>query len=261
MNLDEYIRRLESKNIYFFTREEAEDLLGISGTAFNSAVRRRIDKGKVTNLRKGFYLVIPPRYQLLGIVPVQLYIDQLFRWLDRPYYISLLSAAEHHGSSHQALQKSYVITNAPALRKIEKPPYRIAFFVKTHWPDKNIVIKSSDAGTFKVSSIALTLVDLINYQNKIGGMNRIIHTIEELIEDLLGSDLQDLISWYPDVSDLQRLGFLMERLGAEVKLLTIMEEWVSNQQLNTILLTPGMPWNTQSISNKWRVNVNNELEF
>ena len=261
MSFDEYIRKLESKEVYCFTREEAERQLGVSGPAFSSAVRRQIDKGNVVNLRRGFYLVVPPKYQLLGQVPIYLYIDKLFKWLNRPYYLSLLSAAAYHGSSHQAIQKDFVITITPALRNIEKIPYRIGFFVKAQWPSRNIISPTSDAGAFDVSSIALTIVDLINYQNKIGGMNRIVHTIEELIEDMDVSDLEDLIKWYPEESDLQRMGFLMDQMGARKELLDLMKEWVSHQQLNTILLTPGMSWNVQSESNMWRVNVNNELEL
>lgn len=39
--------------------------------------------------------------------------------------------------------------------------------------------------------------------------------IEELFEELIESDLLNLLSWYPNKSTLQRFGFLLEVLGME----------------------------------------------
>jgi len=149
------------------------------------------------------------------------------------------------------------------MRDIKKDNYTIRFATRATFPqpNSNIIKKSSDAGYFNVSSIALTIVDLINFQNKIGGLNRIFHTIEELVEDLEAEDLINLLSWYPDKSDIQRMGYLFEVLDVQNDLQTIMAKWRSGQKLSNILLTPGLARNTQSQSNQWYINVNNEIEI
>lgn len=66
----------------------------------------------------------------------------------------------------------------------------------------------SDAGIFKISSPALTIVYLIYHQTKLSRINKMLATIEELTEELTEHDLSNLLSWYPNKSTLQRFGFL-----------------------------------------------------
>ncbi|MCD4696723.1 MAG: type IV toxin-antitoxin system AbiEi family antitoxin [Bacteroidales bacterium] len=42
---------------------------------------------------------------------------------------------------------------------------------------------------FKISSPALTAVDLIHYQTKLGGLNRMLAILEELSEEINENDL------------------------------------------------------------------------
>lgn len=75
---------------------------------------------EIVNLRQGFYLILPPRYQNVGKLPVQLFIDTLFKSLEKEYYVAFYSASAIHGSSHQRIQQDYIITTPPALRNIQK---------------------------------------------------------------------------------------------------------------------------------------------
>lgn len=260
-NLEEFLSDLQGKYKFSFNKEDAMQALGKDHTAIKRAIDRAKDKGLVFSLRKGFYLNIPPRYKLLGKLPIQLYISDLFKSIGRPYYVSLLSAAKFHGVSHHALQKDYVITQPPAVRGIEKATYRIDFHVKSSWPLNNIEMKKSEAGRFAVSSIALTIVDLINYQNRLGGISNIVTSIAELTEDLNIKDLDSLLEWYADVSDIQRLGYILEWLEMEPQFIDKIEVWLSKNRHQEILLVPGQFTNEINSKNKWRVNVNAELEL
>lgn len=62
----------------------------------NSLYRLTIKK-RIVSVYKVFYVIIPPQYAAKGIVPPMYYISQLMEYLDKPYYISLLNAAELHG--------------------------------------------------------------------------------------------------------------------------------------------------------------------
>ena len=76
----------------------------------------RLSKQKIIqSVYKSFYTVIPIQYSVRGIVPPTYYIDQLMEYLAKPYYISLLSAAEIHGAAHQRPQRFSVTTLRPVV--------------------------------------------------------------------------------------------------------------------------------------------------
>ena len=134
-----------------------------SETSIKSELSRLIVKKEIVNLRKGFYLIITPRYSSAQKLPIQLYCEKLFKYLDRNYYVALFSAAKFHGASHQQVHRDYIITEKPKFNDISKGAIDIRFFTTSNWLDKNIQIKKSDAGQYKVSSPALTIADLIHY--------------------------------------------------------------------------------------------------
>jgi predicted transcriptional regulator of viral defense system len=180
--------------------------------------------------------------------------------LDKKYYIGLFSAAKFHGASHQQAQRDYLMTEKPKLNDISKNTIDIRFFTTTNWSDKNIQQKKSDAGIFKISSPALTIVDLIHYQTKLGGINRMLATIEELTEELTESDLSELLSWYPNKSTLQRFGFLLEELGMEAEFQEMIYSELKVKNFFPILLTPNSKEKPGAVDNKWKVDVNVKIE-
>ena len=106
------------------------------------------------------------------------------------------AAAKFNGASHQQAQQEYVMIENPKLGDIKKIETHLRFFTSTKWPKKNIQKKKSDAGEFKISSPALTAVDLIRHQNKLGGLNRMLAILEELFEEITTADLSELLSCY-----------------------------------------------------------------
>jgi len=58
-------------------------------------------------------VIIPPHYASRGVVPPHYYIDRLMAHQNKPYYISLLSAAALLGAAHQRPQKFFVTYNPP----------------------------------------------------------------------------------------------------------------------------------------------------
>ncbi len=151
-------------------------------------------KTKIINLRKEFYLIIPQRYSRQSHLPVQLYVEKLFMSLNRSYYLGFYTAAKFHGASHQQSQREYIMAEKPKLNTIKKNACDIRFFTTSKWPRNNIIEKKSDAGIFKVSSPALTAVDLIHHQTKLGGLNRMLAVLEELTEEINLKDIKELLT-------------------------------------------------------------------
>ncbi|MEO9475033.1 MAG: type IV toxin-antitoxin system AbiEi family antitoxin [Cyclobacteriaceae bacterium] len=218
-----------------------------------------VEKKEITNLRKGFYLIIPPRYSKQGYIPIQLYVNKLFQSLNRNYYLGFYSAAKFHGASHQQTHREYVMIEKPKLNEIAKHHYDIKFITATSWPSKNIIEKKSDGGYFNISSPALTAADLIHHQTKLGGLNRMLAILEELTEEITNEDLNDLLTWYPHRSTIQRLAFILDEMqtGSD---LSVISDYLKSAQYFPVLLSPKKNQKAGSVDNRWKVDVNIKLE-
>lgn len=260
MNAKEYINYLSSVEEYSFSLEEiAQNTSGI-GTSLKFELIRLSEKGQIFNLRKGFYLIISPRYASVDKLPIQLYSEKLFKYLNRRYYIGLFSAAKFHGASHQQIQKDYFITETPKLNTIKKKSYDIQFLTTKTWPTNNILSKKSDAGKYKVSSPTLTFFDLIHHHNKIGGLNRILASLEELTEEISENEVIELTSWYHHKSTLQRAGFLLEEFSVNKNLTDIIYSKLKRKAYYPTLLSPVKDQKPGSSTNRWKIVVNKKLE-
>ena len=244
---------------YSFSLEEIAGNTDSEGTALKFELARLVEKKEIVNLRKGFYLIIPPRYSKQGHLPIQLYLDNFFKSLNRGYYLGFYSAAKFHGAGHQQSQVEYVMTEHPKVNDINKKGIEIKFITSSKWPVKNIVEKQSDAGIFKISSPALTAADLIHHQTKLGGLNRMLAILEELSEEITSTDLQHLLTWFPYRSTLQRLGFILEELQTDVDT-SLLLNYLKSEPYFPVLLSPKNMQKPGAVDNKWKVDVNIKLE-
>lgn len=260
MTVSDYIKKLLSVEEYSFSVEELRRETKKTDIPIRRELDRLTGKGETINLRKGFYLIITPRYTTAQKLPIQLYSEKLFKYLDRNYYVALFSAAKFHGASHQQIQRDYIITEKPKYNDISKNSIDIRFFSTSNWTGKNIQQKKSDAGIFKVSSPALTLVDLIHHQTKLGGVNRMLAVIEELTEGLSKQDLVELLNWYPQQSTLQRFGFLLEKLGINEEYQELIFMQLKMKKIFPVLLSPRSNEKPGAVNNRWKIVVNIKLE-
>ena len=260
MTVANYIKQLLSYEEYSFSLDELIKNIDKSETSIKSELSRLIAKKEILNLRKSFYLIITPRYSSAQKLPIQLYCEKLFKYLNRKYYVAFFSAAKFHGASHQQVHKDYIITEKPKFNDISKSAIDIRFFTTSNWTDKNIQIKKSDAGIYKVSSPAMTIADLINHQTKLGGINRMLAVIEELSEELNESDLVELLNWYPNKSTLQRFGFLLEELGINEEFQELIFMNLKTTNFFPVLLSPKLNEKPGAVNNRWKVAVNIKME-
>lgn len=256
----EHIKKLLSIEQYAFSVEELLIETGKGKTAILRELARLIEKNEIINLRQGFYLILTPRYSSFGKLPINLYIHKLFDYLERNYYLGFYSAAKVYGASHQQTQRDYVMTRSPKLLDIQKPPIDIRFLTTSAWPKKNILSEKSDAGTYLISSPALTLADLVHYQNKLGGLNRMLSTIDELSEEVTQKDLKELLGWYGNKATLQRLGYLLDQVDRDNILFNIIFQHLEAQRINPVLLRPDAKQRPGAVDNKWKVDTNLQLE-
>ncbi len=260
MNAKEYIKYLLSIENYSFSVKEISEATDGTDNSLKFELHRLSEKKEIINLRKGFYLIITPRYSSVKKLPIQLYCEKLFKYLEKKYYIGLFSAAKLHGASHQQVHRDYLVIEQPKFNDISKDAIHIRFFTTKNWAEKNIQLKKSDAGIYRVSTPALTIVDLIHHQTKLGGINRIFTTIEELTEELTKEDLKNLLEWYPNKSVLQRFGLLLEQIEGNKYFSDLIYSNLESKRFFPVLLFPKSKEKAGAVNNRWKVDVNVKLE-
>ncbi|RFN60277.1 type IV toxin-antitoxin system AbiEi family antitoxin [Marixanthomonas ophiurae] len=261
MNLSDFITNQLSFENYAFTYAQiVQAYADKSETSVQSDLKYATQKGDIIPLRHHFYLIIPPRYSRFGKLPIELYVNGLFEYLDRKYYVGLYSAAKFYGAGHQQIQKEYVLHNKAPLLSITKSTIHIDFITVSNWPQKNVASRKGDAGMFNISSPCLTAVDLIYHQTKVGGLNRMLSVLEELTEEMRWEDAKDLLSWYPHKSVLQRLGFLLNEINPESDIANLIYEHLKTKKFYPVLLSPRSSEKAGAVENRWKVAVNIKME-
>ncbi len=205
-----WVEKQQSWGKYVFSLEQVKtDFSDISEQALILALTRLSKKGRVLSVYKGFYLIIPPEYTSRGLLPPMLFIDYLMKYVDKPYYVGLLSAAALHGAAHQQPQEFFVVTNSKQLTT-HKKGLKINYITKRNIPEGLLEKRKTDSGYVNVSNPELTAVDLVYYHNRIGGINRAVSVLNELTEVMKPERITgELIETF-SVPAIQRLGYILE---------------------------------------------------
>ena len=91
-------KQIEDKAIHGFPTFSVEDVRVVgmcsSEQILQNELSRLCSNKTIASVYRGYYVIIPVHYVLRGSVPATYYIDQLMDYLQKPYYVCLLSAAE-----------------------------------------------------------------------------------------------------------------------------------------------------------------------
>jgi predicted transcriptional regulator of viral defense system len=153
-----------------------------------------------------------------------------------------------------------LIIEYPSLRKIKNDKLEINFFTKTDWNENDIIEKKTDAGYIKVSSPELTVLDLIYYHKRIGGINRTLPIIEELAEEINPQKLYEIAQGFKNNTTIQRLGFLFDEIFNETTLAKSLYKSVENKTTNKVLLS-SLSEDKGKINKKWNIVINIDTDY
>ena len=148
----------------------------------STELSRLVRAGIVQIVHRRFYVTIPTKYKKAGVVPPRYYIDSLLRYLKKPYYMSLLSAAEMHGAAHQMPQIDFVSTTRPCFTTSARLNPYIRWVYRTPVPDEFICVKNGDGGPIRYSSPELTAFELVQYEHLVGGLSSVATVLAELVD-------------------------------------------------------------------------------
>jgi len=212
-SLASYTIELLAAGRIVFSDAEAENAIGANHGAFLDAAEKLQKRHQISRLRRGFYVVVPPQYLNWQNPPPSWFIDDLMRHEHAFYYVGLLKAAELHGAAHQAVMEFQVVTNKrmPAIRAGRS---RIVFYYRKDLPATSAVIENykTDTGSMKISSVELTILDLIRYPQASGGLDNAVTVISELGSKIRVSNLVSLSKAF-EKTTIQRTGYVLDLLG------------------------------------------------
>jgi predicted transcriptional regulator of viral defense system len=233
-----YLTRLLSTGRVVFSREDVQKELGLSRGALLDAAERQQRKKNLISPRRGFYVIVPPQYLSWGAPPPSWYIDDLMRREGRPYYVGILKAAELHGATHQAVMEFQVVTDK-RLPEIRAGRSVVTFHYRKDMTriSQGIEERKTDTGRMKVSTVELTLLDLLRYSHAAGGLDNITTIVADLGDRTDPGKLASLSAAY-DRSVTQRLGYLLERSGHQDRAAALHERLPQGSGLPWIELEP-----------------------
>ncbi len=232
----------------------------------NQQIRKLISKlaqsGWIEILKRGTYAVKSPLYS--GDIPPYAIANALVQ----PMAISHWSALTKHGFSTQnpiMIQASTpikIVTPEMRQGKAYRPRGRACWrafdlefefiFVKEDrfWGFQKEWVNSWTQ--VNITDRERTILDLIARPEIFGG----IRAASEILEDALDQiNLSQLVAYalrYDVGSVIKRLGWLLERMGADINLLLTLKKYPVN---GTILLDPNQP-RSQNVDMSWNINEN-----
>lgn len=262
--VSDWIEELQRRGRITFSLKEAYKQFPLRNiSALRNTLTRLAAKGKICSVWQGLYAIIPVEYSSVGMIPPVLYIDDLMKYLGRPYYISLFSAAVFYGAAHQRPQEFSVITTPESLRASRKKDVRIDFKTKKEILPELIIKKKTKTGYVNISCPELTAVDLVQYERETGGLNRAATVLNELADALNFSALPRSFFDYVASPVIRRAGYLIDK---ELKYTRVADELYDrmpelNYSKRVTPLKTGKSTAGYITDKKWGVIINTKIEI
>lgn len=278
MNINHFLTDLTAKGYCCFTYPQVKKALAVSDIAVRAALRRLKQKGELAHPLSGFYVIVPPEYRILGCRPAEHFIHELMEYINAPYYVGLLSAAQYHGAAHHRPQQYQVITTQKR-RPIICERIKIVFITKKNAEQTPTQNFNTSQGTIVVSTPEATAKDMVIYPNRCGGLDNVLTVLADLVKKLDTDKLQKIASTDEEITWVQRLGFLLDLVKAN-HLSDILHQSLENHRVRARLLVAaskpppaleklaaklGKKNNSSSSyktkNDKWKLIINKKLEL
>lgn len=260
-SLENFINEVQADGKLYFTLNDVKHKFDANyQSALKHSLNRLVKKNLIVSLYKGFYVIIPPEYSKQRMIPPELFIDALFKYLGRKYYVGLLSAAFFQGASHQQPQEYFVLVEKPAMRATNLQSLKINYAVKSNLLNCKTEEKKTGAGFMRISTPEQTALDLIKFQNRIGGLNRAASVIYELAEVMKAVELQKVLTNDKENSVLQRLGYVLENIVHRIDLSNVISEFLIGKKIFRVPLKAGSNKQGFNINSKWKIIENHKIE-
>ena len=265
MKLVEYLKELRKRGERTFTVSDLVKRFQISHDYARVALHRLLRSGDIISPARGFYVIIPPEYQIQGSIPAKELMPLMMRHLGVSYYVALLSAGLFYGATHQKSAKFQVISDKRIKRKLVFGDIAIEFIYKKNLlglPTQNFTVST---GYLAVAAPELIALDLLNYPEHSGGLNHIATVFSELIESLNADKLISLAEQIKSEYQLQRIGYILDHIdfiddtGAK-EIIDRIADYIQKNKSKYLPLASELPQKNFPKCEKWRIVINTEIE-
>ena len=263
VSIRDWIREKEMLGGRFFSFEELRSALpALSCQVVKNSLNRLRKSLRIYSPYRGFYVILPPEYVRRGGVPPTFYMDDFMKSMHRGYYFSLLSAATLWGAAHQRSQIDFVTIDGRRLFSGNHEKRDVEWIVRPNIPENFIVVKKGEAGDVRYSNAELTAIELVQYEQRIGGLSVAASVLSELIESCDFRNASDNAFAISKSSAIQRLGFIVEKvLHNELQGEVIYHEWVRLcRSPHFVPLSLRSPAEIKCRDERWKISVNAEVE-
>ncbi len=265
MNLLTYIKKIQERGKHSFTLEELTQNLSISNGAARAAINRLKKQGDLISPVRGFYVIVPPERRPYGSISAGELTPLLMEHLGLKYYVSLLSAAAFYGASHQKSSRFQIVTNKQLKHPLVFGQVVLQILYKKSLEDLPTRYFTVSTGYLKVATPELVVFDLFHYRRKSGGLNHIATVLAELVEEINTHDLIHLAEQRKEKAWIQRLGFILEKLGDEdnesaLKLSKELLTYLEHKTLPFVPLASELPKKGYPRMKTWRIIENTTIE-
>lgn len=241
-----------------FSLDEAMQETGTQAKAARPAMHRALREKRIAQVGDGFYVAVPPEFRKQGAPPYEWVVDARFARMGRRYYLGLLTAALHHGASHQKPMEMQVVTETQ-MRKHSFGELRIHPIFRKTWPSEDVLEKRDvRTGVFRLSGPELTLVDAVRYPAHAAGFDNIATLIREMGKKLRVLQLAKICRETEENSVLQRVGWMLKNFG-RANLAAVVTEELKRRRIQLVPLESGNPERGR-VDSEFKVRVNYEPE-
>ncbi len=255
--VDRMLDELQAQGLSLVTIDELARGTGLTLVATRRQMEHLSHRYARIQGKPAAYLLVPPEHRSRGAPPVTWWLDAYFRLRNQPYYIGLLSAAEIHGSSQQAVQVTQVLTVKP-MRPIEVGILRLEFYVKKNLTQTPVMQPPGLHAPLAISSPEATALDLIAYSHRIGGIDRAAHVIAGMKPSMTIAGLSKALRAETESAVKQRLGYVFQVLGWEKQATEVQRHLTG--KLTPAVLQPRAETLRGAMVLPWRVIDNVDLK-
>ena len=205
--MPDYLAHLAAQGRYHFTTEEAVEALGQSVSRVRAALRRLKAQGQIVDPHRSFHVILPPEHRDGGCPPAEDFVPPLMQYLDEPYYVALLSAAEAYGVAQE--KHAFQVMARQNHPRIDCGESRVQFSRRKDLDRTPQCEKLTARGPVHIASPEATALELVGYADHCGGLGHVAGVVSDLAkviepQRLASAALLGPIAW------AQRLGYMLD---------------------------------------------------
>ena len=120
----------------------------------------------------------------------------------------------------------------------------------------------SETGTIYYSNAELTAVDLVQYEQHIGGLSRAATILEELSELIDFSKISESLFAYTSLAAIQRLGFILDVVLQEEQRANDLYDLLCKytRTFKYVFLSTRHSADVQEKNTRWKIKINTNIE-